>query len=144
MRSAFLVSAVLWLGCSGSAGSQQGPTEVVLPEASAAATSSASTEPQERAPAELSASDRARVESTGTTVKVIEMGVELWRATHDDLCPTVEQLVRDRVLDPKPAVANDPWGTAFTIQCSDEAVSVRSAGPDRKLGTADDIVSVSR
>ncbi len=140
MRTAIVWTAVLWLGCTCSAGSQQGPTEVVLPEASAAATSSASTEPQERAPAELSASHRARAEST---LNVLRAAVELWRATHDDVCPSVEDMVRD-VLDSKPALFKDPWGAPYAIQCSDEAISVRSAGPDRKLGTADDIVSVSR
>lgn len=143
MRTAIVGTAMLWIGCAGSAASQQGPTEVVLPEASASTTSS----PPERAeptPTEPSALDRARIASTGPTLELLRMGAELWRATHDDVCPTVEQLERDRVLDPKSAVRNDPWGTAIAIQCSDEQVSVASAGPDKKFGTADDIVSVSR
>jgi hypothetical protein len=34
---------------------------------------------------------------------------------------------------------HDSWGTPFVIACNGEDVTVRSAGPDRHFGTADDI-----
>ncbi len=36
--------------------------------------------------------------------------------------------------------ANDAWGSPISISCSNEEVSVRSAGPDREVGTPDDLV----
>lgn len=34
---------------------------------------------------------------------------------------------------------NDYWGTRYEIKCTDRAVTVSSAGPDKKHGTSDDV-----
>lgn len=58
-------------------------------------------------------------------------------------CPSVARLEADGFLDPRqPAV--DPWGTPFDIACDGRRVRVRSAGPDRRLDTADDIGAPSQ
>jgi hypothetical protein len=53
-------------------------------------------------------------------------------------CPTVETLVRERILSSR-ARRLDPWDRALVISCDGENVKVVSRGPDRVLGTADDI-----
>lgn len=54
-------------------------------------------------------------------------------------CPTVEILVRERILSSQTRTL-DPWDSKFAIACEGEDVTVVSPGPDRRLGTADDIV----
>jgi general secretion pathway protein G len=53
-------------------------------------------------------------------------------------CPTVSQLLHEKKLEESSRL-DDPWGGRFRIECSDEDVSVSSAGRDGKLGTGDDI-----
>ncbi|MCP5065215.1 MAG: hypothetical protein GY946_01500, partial [bacterium] len=66
---------------------------------------------------------------------------EEWKKTEDveggDGCPTLSQLQHERFLS-REASTEDPWGNRFRIKCS-EQVSVRSAGPDGKAGTSDDV-----
>jgi len=38
------------------------------------------------------------------------------------------------------ASVNDAWGTAYKVTCDEDATHVISFGPDRREGTADDIV----
>jgi hypothetical protein len=54
------------------------------------------------------------------------------------VCPTVEILVRERMLSSR-MTSLDPWDKAFVISCDGETVRVLSRGPDRMLGTADDV-----
>jgi hypothetical protein len=62
-------------------------------------------------------------------------------------CPTVQQ-VRDLTVDPvkselqKETTGLDPWGTPFQIHCERGRVRVFSMGPDKLVGTADDIRSM--
>ena len=34
----------------------------------------------------------------------------------------------------------DPWGTPYALNCDSAQITVTSAGPDKTMGTADDIV----
>ena len=54
------------------------------------------------------------------------------------LCPSIESLVAAKELEP--VDHSDPWGNAFEIECSDDDVTIRSAGPDQNMGSSDDIV----
>jgi general secretion pathway protein G len=47
--------------------------------------------------------------------------------------------VQDKEID-SASKTDDAWGVAFKINCTDDDVTVSSAGPDKKEGTADDIV----
>jgi general secretion pathway protein G len=59
-----------------------------------------------------------------------------------DTCPTLEQLVSEEYLRQLP---KDPWGSPLVLRCpgqhKKDAADVVSLGPDREVGTADDIVS---
>jgi prepilin-type N-terminal cleavage/methylation domain-containing protein len=67
--------------------------------------------------------------------------VGAWRMTHpSEECPTVVRLRADKISD-KQSNTLDPWGTQYSIVCEDDDVTVISAGPDKKIGTPDDIVA---
>jgi hypothetical protein len=63
----------------------------------------------------------------------------IWRSAHPtSSCPTVEQLKAEHVLD-SGYNAKDAWGTPLELRCDGDEISGRSAGPDRRWGTEDDI-----
>jgi general secretion pathway protein G len=65
----------------------------------------------------------------------------VWRLSHPaEECPTAAQLRADKVLD-KSSNLVDPWGSPYTISCADDDITVISPGPDKKIGTEDDIVA---
>ena len=75
-----------------------------------------------------------------TGARVIRAAVQNWQAsTNEASCPTISQLVQEKHLDPGANTA-DPWGSAYTVSCTEDDVVVSSAGPDKKKGTKDDIV----
>lgn len=57
-------------------------------------------------------------------------------------CPTVDDLVAAKQLRKVPI---DPWGTKLDVRCpgtkDPDGVDVVSAGPDRAMGTEDDLAS---
>lgn len=55
-------------------------------------------------------------------------------------CPSFADLTSAGTLDAH-YTADDAWGVPFQIACEDEDVVVRSAGPDRTIGTGDDVRS---
>jgi hypothetical protein len=56
-------------------------------------------------------------------------------------CPrTKDTLIDGGYLDARNFT--DPWGTAISWRCAADGQTVSSAGPDRELGTADDITNV--
>jgi general secretion pathway protein G len=64
-----------------------------------------------------------------------------WRMTHvSEECPDFARLHADRLVD-KESNAKDPWGSPYTIVCADDDITVFSPGPDKKIGTEDDIVA---
>jgi general secretion pathway protein G len=71
--------------------------------------------------------------------RVIRMAVQQWQAANNETsCPSVSQLIQDKQLD-SGQNTNDPWGQAYTLNCSDDEVTVISNGPDKKKGSKDDI-----
>lgn len=71
--------------------------------------------------------------------RAVRQAAELFVSLIDvrDVCPDVDDLVRAKLLAPQKA--DDPWGTPYRVRCAGSHVSVRSAGPDRRFGTADDV-----
>jgi hypothetical protein len=64
-----------------------------------------------------------------------------WRQIHRDAgCPTTEDIEAESELpsDAKTAI-RDAWGARFQIECIQDRIIVRSAGPDKKVGTDDDV-----
>jgi general secretion pathway protein G len=84
--------------------------------------------------------NKAKINTAEGAARVIRQAAQQWQATNNETsCPTMSQLVQDKLLDPGQNTA-DPWGQAFALTCSDEDVTVISGGPDKKKGTKDDIV----
>lgn len=67
---------------------------------------------------------------------------EGWLSENASGCPTITQLVDDGRLE-SDARTDDPWGNRFRIVCEGAHARVRSAGPDRRAGTPDDL-AISR
>ncbi|HEX7672400.1 MAG TPA: hypothetical protein VF395_22555 [Polyangiaceae bacterium] len=63
---------------------------------------------------------------------------EAWQTEHGDGCPTLSELVEDGRLD-SDARTDDAWGNRFRIICDGPRTTVRSAGPDGRAGTPDDL-----
>jgi general secretion pathway protein G len=81
---------------------------------------------------------KARVEDAKSGIRAIDHAVQLWQQDHPSSCPTVDQLVRDGVLDRRQRT-RDPWDHEFQISCEGGDVNVRSYGPDGREGTDDDL-----
>lgn len=81
--------------------------------------------------------------STTVAAQSIRSATILYRSAHGDgpdrACPTVATLRGEAFLD-RGFYGRDPWGGAWEVRCADDDVIVRSNGPDRKAGTADDVV----
>jgi len=74
-----------------------------------------------------------------TGARVVRTAIQQWQAANNEVnCPTISQLVQEKHLDPGQST-NDPWGQPYTLACTDDEVTVISAGPDKKKGSADDI-----
>ena len=83
--------------------------------------------------------NKAKIDTAKGAARVVRQAASQWRATNNETeCPSISQLVQDKLLDPGQNTA-DPWGQPFAISCTDEDVTVVSNGPDRKRGTKDDI-----
>ena len=82
----------------------------------------------------------AQITSAATGARVIRSAVSQWQLAENEysVCPTVSQLIDDKQLD-SGQNSQDPWGQDFIINCADDEVVVTSPGPDKKVGSNDDI-----
>ncbi len=85
----------------------------------------------------LPALRRAKVKQTSGDAKAVASAAELYLSEHDN-CPTVQDLVSEKILD-KNKNTQDAWSHDFSIECDQDGVTVRSAGPDGQMGTEDDV-----
>lgn len=77
--------------------------------------------------------------TAASNARAIRGAVKAWWIEHDpSLCPEVQQLVSDQILD-KDQTGKDPWGKPWRIECAESDVTVYSDGRDRIAGTPDDI-----
>lgn len=82
---------------------------------------------------------QAQVKTAITNARTIRGAVKsYWVMSERGGCPTVAQLIGERVLD-EDSPRKDPWGSNYRIECSEDQVSVSSDGPDRRAGTEDDV-----
>lgn len=82
-------------------------------------------------------------ETAATTARRIVTAVSDWKREHHEVgCPTLSQLIVDEHWE-REERADDPWGRRFLIHCSTEEVNVRSAGPDGRFETSDDVAMSS-
>jgi general secretion pathway protein G len=83
----------------------------------------------------------AQIKQAATGARVIRTAVSQWQLAENEFgeCPSVSQLIEDKQLD-SGQDTNDPWGQEYAITCADDEVIVASTGPDKKSGSADDII----
>jgi general secretion pathway protein G len=84
--------------------------------------------------------ETARIETTRTSARVLREAVGMWRMRDaSSECPTIDTLVRAQLVDTA-SKTTDAWDKPFFIECGEQGeITIASAGPDRKLGNADDI-----
>ena len=68
----------------------------------------------------------------------VQAAAEAWQSENSDGCPSITQLVEEGRLE-SDAPTDDPWGNRYRIVCEGAHATVRSAGPDRRPGTPDDV-----
>jgi hypothetical protein len=76
---------------------------------------------------------------TTTALRTIRSGVIDYRGAHPGSCPSVADLKSDGILE-RGFRSTDLWGSPWEVMCGGEDVAVRSAGPDRRSGTRDDVL----
>ncbi|MCA9602391.1 MAG: type II secretion system protein GspG [Myxococcales bacterium] len=81
---------------------------------------------------------KAKIKQAKTDTKTLQSAVELFLVNGGEGCPTVDDMLQSGELK-KGTNTEDPWGTAFQINCEGDDVTVTSAGPDKQFGTEDDI-----
>jgi general secretion pathway protein G len=86
---------------------------------------------------------KAQIETATTQARSIRgVATNYFALESNGECPTVEQLVAGKHLDPDNE--KDPWGQRFGIACEGDDISVWSFGPDKQENTEDDIVVPKR
>lgn len=80
---------------------------------------------------------KARVRATRANGHAIRSAAVMYLSENDN-CPTVQDLVDSKILD-RQTNTKDEWGNDFSIECDEEGPTVTSAGPDKQMGTDDDI-----
>jgi hypothetical protein len=68
---------------------------------------------------------------------MVESALAMYDIDHGRCPPAAADLVAGDYLANVDAV--DPWGTTIAISCTPDDWSARSAGPDRRFDTSDDI-----
>lgn len=82
--------------------------------------------------------DKAKKQNTEAALETVRAGVQLYIATNNAECATIDQLIEDKILD-KSKATTDSWDRAFRISCDGTEVTVTSAGSDGEFDTEDDI-----
>jgi general secretion pathway protein G len=81
---------------------------------------------------------KAKIKQAESAVEIVRSAVQLYMATNNAECATMEQLIEDKAID-KSKATTDPWDRPYQIECDGTEVTVTSAGPDGEFGTEDDI-----
>jgi len=88
----------------------------------------------------IGAQRRANVQAAKTACNTARQATMQWKAVHpSEDCPAIEQLKAEKDLDTGFNL-KDPWGMPYKLSCDSDEITCVSPGPDRKLGTDDDIV----
>jgi prepilin-type N-terminal cleavage/methylation domain-containing protein len=89
--------------------------------------------------ASLKAWREAQMRTARSNAETIRSSLpHFWRLHDATECPGVGELVTSGMLD-RNSPRKDPWGGAWHIECQDDDATIVSAGPDRTMGTDDDI-----
>lgn len=80
------------------------------------------------------------VDTAQREVALLDQAAQLYQVMHGGACPKDVQGLREEVLPD--AKSKDPWGTGYGLSCPSPGTALaRSAGPDRRFDTADDVRS---
>jgi general secretion pathway protein G len=84
--------------------------------------------------------ERARIQTSRESARVIRTAITTYRLNHGgDECPSVDALVASQEID-RASKTVDAWDKPFVVECDERGdATVVSAGPDKKVGTPDDI-----
>jgi len=82
--------------------------------------------------------EKARVKTAMSDASAISSAATIWITDHAGECPTVADLKESGDL-PQNREAKDPWDGEYVIECEGNDISVKSGGPDKQMGTEDDI-----
>lgn len=84
--------------------------------------------------------EKARVQTSRESARVLRNAVSTYRmARAGEECPGVEALVAAQEIDTASKTV-DAWERPFSIECDERGgITVISGGPDKKIGTPDDI-----
>lgn len=82
--------------------------------------------------------DTKRTHAANTARTLRQLVQTYWLTHPEGECPTIGDLTKAGTID-EDSSAVDSWGTPWTITCNGTHVTVRSAGPDRKPASEDDI-----
>lgn len=82
--------------------------------------------------------NKARIKQAVTAVETVRTAVQLYVATNNAKCATMDQLIEDKAID-KSKATTDPWDNEYRIECDGTEITVISAGPDGEFDTDDDI-----
>jgi hypothetical protein len=82
--------------------------------------------------------ERGFVSPTHTALSALRAATIFYRNTHPNVCPSVRDLKRERILDDdfRPF---DEWGRTMWITCEGDEIFAHSCGPDRRPATSDDL-----
>lgn len=81
----------------------------------------------------------SHVEQARTDSLAVRSAAELYLAQDPGApCPRMKDLTRERILSSSTRT-EDPWGMPFQIRCDGDDITIISGGPDRRLGTEDDV-----
>ena len=85
------------------------------------------------------------VSPTRTTLAGIENAIQVYAMQHHGKLPvSLDELVESDDTDRPPLLKKkdilDSWGEPIEYECEESKYILRSSGPDRKMGTADDIL----
>jgi len=92
------------------------------------------------------AREAQRIETAIGDIRCFVVGSSAFFAMKNRYPKSLEELVKTSAKERRPCIDPrtpliDPWGTPYNFSIGDdESVTVKSAGPDTKFGTADDIM----
>lgn len=89
--------------------------------------------------------DRARIATTRQSIANIETAVKMYEVANGGFPESLDQLTvgtEDTAAPLKKEGLNDSWGTAFQYKRTTKTTfEVRSAGPDKSMGSGDDLTN---
>lgn len=86
----------------------------------------------------LPALGKAKIKTAKSDASAITSAATMWVAEHSGECPTVANLLEDGQLD-RSKNSTDPWEAEYVIECDGDSITTKSGGPDKQMGTEDDI-----